>query len=433
MPRDQHNISRQNIGRNALKVLYRLNDAGYDAYLVGGGVRDLLLGLNPKDFDIATNATPEQIKKLFNNCRLIGRRFRLAHIVFGREIIEVATFRGHHEPAKQQDAVSHQNEHGQLLRDNVYGSIDEDAERRDFSINALYYSVADYSIRDYWGGVQAIANREISLIGDPEIRYREDPVRMLRAVRFAVKLDMQIAQKTADPINELASLLKNIPPARIFEECLKLFLGGKGQATFDALLKYELFQQIFWPLKNTMKDKLGHPYQMFSLALANTDDRISAGKRVTPAFLFATLYWHLIDARKHELQNEGGLSTYDAYQVALGDILDTAAKSVMIPKRFASMIRDIWQLQPRLEQRHGNKPFKLIEHPKFRAAYDFLLLRAEVEKGHLVELAQWWTEFQTLDDAQKRSSVRNNNTSDDKKPRRRRRRVPRKRKPASSE
>ena len=250
LSRDQHPISRKEISENALKVLYRLNKGGYEAYLVGGGVRDLLLGKTPKDFDIATNATPEQIKALFSNCRLIGRRFRLAHIVFGRDVIEVATFRGHHHQVNTSKHVSAQSDEGMLLRDNVYGTIEEDAERRDFTVNALYYSAKDFTLHDFEGGIEDLAERKLELIGDPETRYREDPVRMLRAVRFAAKLEMTISPRTAAPIRELAPLLQDIPAARLFEETLKLFLAGDGLATYKLLREYGLFQPLFPQVKD---------------------------------------------------------------------------------------------------------------------------------------------------------------------------------------
>ena len=277
--RSEHNVSRKNFSPNAIKVLYRLKDGGYDAYLVGGCIRDVLLGVEPKDFDVVTNATPEQVKRLFRNCRLIGRRFRLAHIVFGREIIEVATMRGHHEGNESKNPISQSSTEGQLLRDNVYGTIDEDAERRDFSINALYYSINDFSIHDYANGMEAIKNRSIELIGHPETRYREDPVRMLRAIRFATKLDMQIAPETEAPIYELADLLANIPAARLFEEVLKLFLNGKAEANFIALRQYGLFKQLFPALdlifeQSTTGEELKFINQMF----INTDLRINADK-----------------------------------------------------------------------------------------------------------------------------------------------------------
>ncbi|MER2493343.1 polynucleotide adenylyltransferase PcnB [Catenovulum sediminis] len=417
IPRSEHNISRKDISKSALKVLYRLKDGGFDAYLVGGGVRDLLLGLKPKDFDIVTNATPEQIKRLFSNCRLIGRRFRLAHIVFGPEIIEVATFRGHH----QDDGEKNQSDHGQLLRDNVYGTIDEDAERRDFSANALYYNIADFSIRDYWGGLEAIQKRQIDLIGDPETRYREDPVRMLRAVRFAVKLDMQITPATADPIYELAPLLQNIPKARLFEECLKMFLSGQGLKTFEMLLEYKLMQQIFPNLTQAF-DKQTKAYQLFTIALANTDKRINNDMRVTPAFLFAALLWYEMSAaQEHYLQQ--GLPPQDALHMATSAVLDSGQFNVVIPKRFSTGIREIWQLQPRLEKRAGKRCLKLLEYPKFRAAYDFLLLRTEVEGEPLEEIANWWTELQKSDEAQQAMLLGQINQNN-RKPRRKRRSSP---------
>lgn len=398
IPRSEHNISRKHISKNALKVLYRLKDGGYDAYLVGGGVRDILLGLQPKDFDIATNATPEQIKGLFNNCRLIGRRFRLAHIVFGRDVIEVATLRGHHD---ENANTGKQSEHGQLLRDNVYGSINEDAERRDFSANALYYNIADFSIHDYWGGVDAIQNKQLDLIGDPQTRYREDPVRMLRAVRFAVKLNMQITEPTCEPIKSLAPLLQNIPKARLFEECLKLLLSGQGLDTFKLLVEYQLFQQIFPNLTQAVEHPESKTYQLICQALTNTDARINKGLRITPAFLFAALLWYEVEAAKqHYLDEE--VPEHDAISLAISAVLDSGQYNVVIPKRFSSTIREIWFMQARLEKRAGKRCLKLLENPKFRAAYDFLLLRSQVEQGELVNIGQWWTEIQQSDEAQQK-------------------------------
>ena len=419
IPRSEHNISRKDISKNALKVLYRLKDAGYDAYLVGGGVRDLLLGLKPKDFDIVTNATPEQIKKCFSNCRLIGRRFRLAHIVFGREIIEVATFRGHHEADTDSP---HKSDDGQLLRDNVYGDIDEDAERRDFSANSLYYDIKDFSIRDYWGGVAAIANREIALIGDPETRYREDPVRMLRAIRFAQKLDMHITPRTAKPIYKLAPLLQNIPKARLFEECLKLFLAGKGLDTYKSLIEFGLFQQIFPNLIESVKNE-DAAYQLMCIALRNTDTRINNELRVTPAFLFAAFLWHEMEQACEHYQAQG-MPAQDALHTAASAVLDGGQYNITIPKRFSTTIRDIWALQPRLEKRAGKRCLKLLEHPKFRAAYDFLLLRAEIAQGEqateLNSIATWWTELQKSDAGKQANLVNELSSNSERRPRRRR-------------
>ncbi|MGL5947764.1 MAG: polynucleotide adenylyltransferase PcnB [Aeromonas sp.] len=393
LSRSEHSISRQDISENALKVLYRLNKGGYEAYLVGGGVRDLLLGRKPKDFDIATNATPEQIKALFSNCRLIGRRFRLAHIVFGRDVIEVATFRGHHHQVNNSKHISVQSAEGMLLRDNVYGSIEEDAERRDFTVNALYYSAKDFSLHDFAGGLPDLAARKLELIGDPETRYREDPVRMLRAVRFAAKLGMSISPRTAAPIKTLAPLLSDIPPARLFEETLKLFLAGDALSTYRELKAYGLFAPLFPQVAALGSQRGNAPYeQLIEQALMDTDKRVREDKRVTPAFLYAALLWGVVENRARVLENESGLPWHDALMLAANEVLDKQVRSIAIPRRFTSDIRDIWALQLRLTRRQGRQPERAMEHPKFRAAYDFLLLRARVERG-LGELASWWDRF----------------------------------------
>lgn len=286
IPREQHAISRKDISENALKVMYRLNKAGYEAWLVGGGVRDLLLGKKPKDFDVTTNATPEQVRKLFRNCRLVGRRFRLAHVMFGPEIIEVATFRGHHEGNVSDRTTSQRGQNGMLLRDNIFGSIEEDAQRRDFTINSLYYSVADFTVRDYVGGMQDLKEGIIRLIGNPETRYREDPVRMLRAVRFAAKLNMQISPETAEPIPRLAALLNDVPPARLFEESLKLLQAGYGYETYKLLREYHLFQPLFPTITRYFTENGDSAMErMIIQVLKNTDNRIHNGLRVNPAFL----------------------------------------------------------------------------------------------------------------------------------------------------
>lgn len=399
LSRDQHPVSRQFISPSALKVLYRLNKGGYDAYLVGGGVRDILLGLKPKDFDIATNATPEQIKALFRNCRLIGRRFRLAHIVFGREIIEVATFRGHHDEKDQQDKkTSKQSEHGMLLRDNIYGSIDEDAQRRDFTINALYYSTKDFKVYDFANGVKDVEDRVVRLIGDVETRYREDPVRMLRAIRFATKLDMEIESQTKAPIKTLAPLMANIPAARMFEEFLKMFISGKAVANFEQLRHYHLFK-FFFPSVDQALDSNDEQLERFiMLAMANTDKRINNDQRVTPAFLFAAMLWYPLQNYLNQIKTNNSLSPQDAFFAALSEIMPEQQRSIAIPKRFQGVMKDIWILQDKLSRREGKKAFKAFEHPKFRAGYDFLLLRSEIESNNsqLAELAKWWTDFQNV-------------------------------------
>lgn len=400
MTRGEHGISREDISANALKVMYRLNGAGFESYLVGGCVRDILMGYEPKDFDVVTNATPEQIKGLFRNCRLIGRRFRLAHIVFGREIIEVATFRGHHQETDESQAVpknkatGSQDAQGQLVRDNVFGSIEEDAERRDFTFNAMYYSVADFTVKDFANGLAAIEKREVALMGDPETRYREDPVRMLRAVRFAVKLSMRIETSTAAPIKSLASLLQNIPPARLFEETLKLFLSGKGEETFLMMREYGLIDPLFPQLAPFLKDENSKEMQFVRHVLANTDERINNEQRVTPAFLYAALLWYPVEEQSQRLQLESGLNAHDAFNIASSEVIAKQTQRIMIPKRFSTVIRDIWILQQRLPKRFGRRAFQLLTHPKFRAGYDFLLARGHTEGGDLLELAQWWTHFQ---------------------------------------
>ena len=402
--RDQHPVSRKLLSPNALKVLYRLNKGGFDAYLVGGGVRDILLGFKPKDFDIATNATPDEIKELFRNCRLIGRRFRLAHIVFGREIIEVATFRGHHDSASEQDKsckkTSKQSEDGMLLRDNIYGSIDEDAERRDFSINALYYSAKDFKVYDFANGVQDVNDKVIRLIGDPETRYREDPVRMLRAIRFATKLDMQISDDTKAPIKELSSLMANIPAARLFEEFLKMFIAGKAVANFEQLRSYNLFGYFFPAVDqalNNEQDEQRFLLDFIMLAMENTDKRINNDQRVTPAFLFAAMLWYPLQKHIQQIKVTTQLTPQDLFFAALNEIMPEQQRSIAIPKRFQAVIKDIWILQDKLGRREGKRAFKTLEHPKFRAGYDFLLLRAQIEATpELDELAHWWTDFQEV-------------------------------------
>ncbi len=411
MTRGEHGISREDVSANALKVMYRLNGAGFESYLVGGCVRDILMGHEPKDFDVVTNATPEQIKGLFRNCRLIGRRFRLAHIVFGREIIEVATFRGHHQETDEDEnlpkgkAVAKRDAHGQLVRDNVFGTIEEDAERRDFTFNAMYYSVADFTVKDFANGLAAIEKREVELIGDPETRYREDPVRMLRAVRFAVKLGMRIEAKTAAPIKSLANLLQNIPPARLFEETLKLFLSGKGEETFLMLHEYGLIEPLFPQLTPFLKDENSREMQFVRRVLANTDERINSNQRVTPAFLYAALLWYPVEEESQRLQSESGLNAHDAFNIASGEVIARQTQRIMIPKRFSTVVRDIWILQQRLPKRFGRRAFQLLTHPKFRAGYDFLLARGQIEGGDLLELAQWWTHFQHADNGKQKGML----------------------------
>jgi len=428
IPREQHAISRKDISENALKVLYRLNKAGYEAYLVGGGVRDLLLGKKPKDFDVTTSATPEQVRKLFRNCRLVGRRFRLAHVMFGPEIIEVATFRGHHEGTPSDRTTSQQGQNGMLLRDNIFGSIEEDAQRRDFTINSLYYSVADFTVRDFVGGVPDLKAGIIRLIGNPETRYREDPVRMLRAVRFAAKLDMQISPETAEPIPRLATLINDVPPARLFEEALKLLQAGHGFATYQLLREYSLFQPLFPTITRNFTEKGDSAMErIIDQVLKNTDNRIQNDMRVNPAFLFAAMFWYPLLETAQKIAQESGLAYYDAFALAANDVLDEACRSLAIPKRITTLVRDIWQLQLRMSRRQGKRAWKLMEHPKFRAAYDLMALRAEAENNRELQLlVQWWGEFQVSAPPAQKDML--GDLDEDPAPRRRHRR-PRKRAP----
>lgn len=394
--RDDHSMRLSDLTPNTQKVLRTLTDHDYEAYAVGGCVRDRLLGLTPKDFDVVTNATPEQIKACFRNCRLIGRRFRLAHITFGREIIEVATFRGHHvEDAK--DSLAKQSSDGQLIRDNIFGNIEEDAARRDFSFNAMYFDARTENILDFADGMHAITTRSIEMIGDSEIRFREDPVRMIRAARFSVKLNMIIPEKMQAIIKEHAHLLSNIPPARLFEEVSKLLLSGNGVLTFKCLQDLGLFKILFPALEGSLHDPKGKEYQLITKMLQNTDERLASGQRITPAFLYATVLWYPMEERAQQLIFDGQLSPHDASNIATGEIIHRQVQRIMVPKRFTIPVREMWTLQSRLSRRFGKRPYQLLTHPRFRAAYDFLLLRGQVEGGSLLELADWWTQFQEAD------------------------------------
>lgn len=389
IPRSEHTISRSNINANALKVLYRLRQAEYGSYLVGGCVRDMLLGRHPKDFDVATDAHPEQVRQLFDNCRLIGRRFRLAHVLYGRDVIEVATFRGYADA----DDPNHDTENGRILSDNVYGTIEQDVWRRDFTVNALYYNIADFSLIDYVGGLADLDKRVIRLIGEPAQRYREDPVRMLRAVRFAAKLGFAIEPGTAAPIHEMGHLLEDVPPARLFDETLKLFHTGHAIESFRLLRQYGLLKYLFPALEQALTEG-SYPYalEFVQQALANTDLRIQQEKSVTPAFLFAAFLWppllNAIDYRP-----ESPLLHPMELQRASATLLVRQCRHITVPRRFSAVMREIWLLQSRLQRNIGKRALGLLVHPRFRAAYDFLCLRAEAGEN-VREYAQWWTEVQ---------------------------------------
>ena len=396
IPRAEHNVTRREFSDSALKVLYRLNKAGYQAFLVGGCVRDAMLELHPKDFDVATDATPEEVKALFGNCRLIGRRFRLAHVRFGREIIEVATFRA---ASISEHDDHHSDDEGRILRDNVYGSIDEDVWRRDFTCNALYYNIADFSIWDYTGGFDDIRNRRIVLIGDPEMRMREDPVRMLRGIRFAAKLNFEIDEPVVKAIDHHAHLLTNVPAARLFDEFLKLFQAGNAERTFDLLHDHGLFREIF-PATDVELAEDADFMRFTRAALQNTDRRVQAGKSVTPMFLLGVFLWAPVKKLASIKRSEEKMSESQALSLASYDIVAQQQQRISIPRRFTVPMREMLSLQPRFEFKRGKRAMKLLEHRRFRAAYDFMVLRAEVGMES-EETAQFWTDIQTLPPAER--------------------------------
>jgi poly(A) polymerase len=386
IPVSEHGVARERIAVNALKVTDRLQQAGHKAYIVGGAPRDLLLGFEPKDFDVGTDATPEQVRKLFRNARLIGRRFRLAHVRFGREIIEVATFRGTGDAGDRTV-----EDGGRLLRDNVFGSEAEDAIRRDFTVNALMFDPSTETIRDYTGGYADVAARRLRLIGDPETRYREDPVRMLRAVRFQTKLGLEIDPASEKPIRELAPLLADIPPARLLDELLKLMLGGCAWDGFRSLAEYGLWQELFPDLLERPLD----PPELIQRAFRNTDERVRDGKPVTPGFLFAALFWPRVAAEARR-RIDNGQPPVEALATAGEKAFSKYTARVSVHRRFSTMAKEIWMFQPRFERRRGKRAMKLLSERRFRAAYDFLLLRAR-EDEQAAELARWWTEVQEAD------------------------------------
>lgn len=397
-----------------------MKSAGYQAYLVGGGVRDLLLGREPKDFDVATDARPEEVRNTFRNCRLIGRRFRLAHIHFGRDFVEVATFRAGHET---REPGEREIDNGMILRDNIYGTIEEDALRRDFSINALYYNIDDFSVIDYTNGMQDLKAGRLRLLGDPETRYREDPVRMLRAVRFAARLGFLIDKPCEQALFEMGHLLDAVPAARLFEEVLKLFMGGMALNSFEKLRHYDLFGRLFPQTEEALTvEEHDFPVTFVNHGLRNTDTRVREGKPVTPAFLFAFLLWEPVRRLADELIASGE-APYQAMQQAGAEIIPLQNRQIVLPRRFSGPMQEIWNMQYRFLQREGKRPHRLMAHARFRAAYDFLLLRAqsgEIES----ELADWWTRIQEVD-----IEERNRMTGSQKGSGRRRRRG-RKRKPA---
>ena len=394
LPRHDHPISRSQISSNALKVLYRLKKAGYAGYLVGGGVRDILVGLTPKDFDIATDATPDQVHKLFRNSRVIGRRFRIVHVFFTDEIIEVSTFRANAEEQQVSDErLSVEAMPAMIANDNTYGTIEEDAWRRDFTVNALYYNIEDFAVVDYTGGMLDLEQRQIRMIGDPSQRYHEDPVRLLRAIRLAAKLDFSIEAETERPINELAHLLSHLPPSRLFEEILKLFFKGYAVLTYQRLQRYGYLEVLFtYTARALAQPDTDLYHRLIELACAATDERVATDKSVNPGFLFAILLWPALQQRLSQQQAKQ-CKLYQAMHQALEQVIADQLETIKIPKRFTTMIRAIWLLQYHLISRRGKRVWRTFNHRYFRAAYDFLALRAEIGEPYQ-EAVDWWTCFQ---------------------------------------
>jgi poly(A) polymerase len=404
IPRSQHPISRSQISGNALKVLYRLHEHGYQAFLVGGGVRDLILGREPKDFDVVTDARPEEVRKLFRNCRLIGRRFRLAHVHFGQDVVEVATFRAASAEGESRDGEVVLDPKGRILRDNIYGTIGEDVWRRDFTANALYYNIADFSVWDYAGGVDDIGSGTLRVIGDPVQRYQEDPVRMLRAVRFAAKLGFRLHPDSERPLFEMGHLIETVPPARLLDEAEKLLLGGYALETFELLRHYDLFKYLF-PMSDAMlDDPAADSFRtLVTRGLANSDARVDEGKPITLVFLLAVLLWGPIRRRASALEDEGE-APVEALRRATQDIADAQQARVALPRRLTQAIGEVLSLQPRFDEPSGRRALRLLDHPRFRAAYDFMLLRGEA--GEIsAELVQAWTRLQSLDPATREAEL----------------------------
>lgn len=377
-----HGIGREALSHGSRRVCETLQRAGYSAYVVGGAVRDLLMGTRPKDFDVATDAPPEEVHRLFRRSHLIGRRFRLVQVLFGGETVEVSTFRSGN--------AENTDEHGRVLRDNIYGTREEDAARRDFTLNAFYYDPSDQTILDFHQGMRDLRRKTVRIIGDPRARYREDPMRMLRAVRFAGKLGFSVDERTRAPIRELAPLMGNVPPSRLFDEMLKLLLSGHALECVHRLRIEGLHHGLLPLLDVILEQPMGERF--VNLALEQSDERVRTGKPVSPAFLFAALLWHQILAA-WRAEQKSGMQTIPALFKVMDSVLEIQTEKLAIPRRFTAVMKEIWALQPRFEQRSGRRPFNLIANERFRAGFDFLALRAASEEVPL-ELRDWWQHFQ---------------------------------------
>jgi poly(A) polymerase len=387
IPVARHGIRREQVSSAARRTCEGLQKAGHKAYVVGGAVRDLIAGIEPKDYDVATDATPDQVRALFRRSRIIGRRFQIVHVLFGAETIEVSTFRAAH------DADTLKDEHGRVLRDNVWGNMEEDAARRDFTVNALYYDPSIETVYDYHHGVADLKQKTLRMIGEPRARYREDPVRMLRAVRLSAKLGLTLDPAVSAPIREMAELMENVPPARLFDEMLKLLFSGHAVECVKRLRDEGLHHGLLPLLDVILEQPMGEKFVMLSLTA--TDARVRAGKSLSPGYLFATLLWHEVLANWEARKARGEISIPALFE-AMDEVLDIQAEKLAITRRVAGDIKDIWLLQPRFEKRAGKMPYRLLEQPRFRAGYDFLVLRAE--SGEIeMELADWWRDFQNAD------------------------------------
>ena len=408
----EHGLRREDLPSYALKTCEVLQQAGFRAFIVGGGVRDTILKLRPKDFDVATSATPEQVTKLFRRARLIGRRFQIVHVMYGRDMVEVSTFR-----ALQVDAET--DAHGRVLRDNVWGTLEEDAARRDFTINALYYDPIADTLLDFHGGVRDLESRVIRMIGDPTTRYREDPVRMLRSARFAAKLEFTIEEGTRAPIRELAPLIHNVPPARLFDEMLKLLQSGHALNSLHQLRAEGLHHGLLPLLDVIVEQPDGERF--IQIALTRTDERVARGLSISPGFLFATLLWQQVRLR-WQARLAGGEHMIPALMDSIDSVVDEQCEKLAIQKRIVADMREIWSLQPRFDRRNGRTAIRLLEHMRFRAGYDFLMLRVEAGEAP-AELGDWWTRF-VEGDHDERETLMSQLTAPSGAARRRRRRKP---------
>jgi poly(A) polymerase len=413
IPAKQHGIRPEDVSSGARRTCEALQQAGHRAYVVGGAVRDLIAGIPPKDYDVATDATPDQVRAIFRRSRIIGRRFQIVHVLFGPETLEVSTFRAAHDENTEKD------EHGRVLRDNVWGSMEDDAARRDFTVNALYYDPSSGEVFDYHHGVRDLQRKTLRMIGDPRSRYREDPVRMLRAIRLSAKLDLRLDPQVQAPIREMAELIENVPAARLFDEMLKLLFSGHAVESLHRLRGEGLHHGLLPLLDVILEQPLGEKFVM--LALADTDTRVRAGKRTSPGFLFATLLWHEVLAN-WEARTKNNEHPLPALHAAMDEVLDVQGAKLAITRRIAGDIKDIWLLQPRFEKRAGRSPFRLIEQQRFRAAWDFLNLRAQSGEAPQ-ELADWWEAFQQADNESREAMLRPD-TGSPKKRRRRKSRKP---------